>query len=201
MRKLICPVLTLFAAVAVFTGCTQNNVETNTAAVGSDSVRVSNNVVSASIVYVNTDTLISKYDLYVELSEALQEKSSKVEANLTSRGRNLERDIMNYQEQVSKGLVTRLQAQNLEEELNKKQQDFINYRDQVVNELAEEEAVMFNRIQHNLTEFLKEFNADGRYDMILSTSTGAPVLIANSSLDITKEVLDGMNRKYAESKN
>ncbi|MCC8088158.1 MAG: OmpH family outer membrane protein [Rikenellaceae bacterium] len=201
MRKFICPVIALLAAAAIITGCNQNDTKTVTAEAADDSLSIHRTVATANIVYVNTDTLVSNYQLYIELSNELQEKSSKIEANLTSRGRNLERDIMNYQEQVQKGLITRSQAQSLEEDLNKKQQDFINYRDQALNELAEEEQVMFNRIQHNLTEFLQEFNADGRFDMILSSATGAPVLMANPDLDVTKEVLDGMNRKYAASKN
>lgn len=155
---------------------------------------------SSAVAYVQLDSLITKYDMYVELRASYEEKAKKAEAELTSKGRALERDVMDYQEKVQKGLVTRAQAQTLEEGLTKKQQSFMQQRDKVMAEMGEEEQVMLNQIQHSITEYLKEFNVDLRYGLILSTSGGNPVLNADPKLNITVEVLGGLNKKYADSK-
>ena len=105
--------------------------------------------------------------------------------------------MRDYQDKIQKGLVTRSQAQSIEENLNKKQQSFMQHRDQVMSELAEEEQVMLNRIHYSITEYLKEFNSDYRYKMILSSST---VLNADPSLDLTQIILEGLNKKYATEK-
>ena len=52
----------------------------------------------------------------------------------------------------------------------------------------------------NITEYLKEFNKDYRYSVILSTSTGGPIYNADPKLDITTVLLEGLNKKYAADK-
>lgn len=202
MRKPLVFFAASLVALAAVTGCNkQQSANGQTAEnTNSQAVAESGKPADGSIVYVVTDSLIAKYDLFIELSAVLQEKSTKVEANLSSRTQSLEKDIVNYQEKVQKGLVTRLQAQGLEEDLQKKQQDFVSYRDKAVGELAEEEQVMYNRIMNDLNEVLAEFNKDYRYDMILGTSGISPVLHANPALDITNEVLIELNKKYAANK-
>lgn len=70
----------------------------------------------------------------------------------------------------------------------------------MVGELAEEEQVLLNQIQYSIVEFLKEFNSDYRYGMIISTTGAGPVLHANPAFDLTKEVLAGLNKKYTQTK-
>ncbi len=196
MKKSFLLSLPGFLLAAAVTGC---NNGTATDAASSEPAQPAA-AASASIAYFNIDSLVSNYDLYKELSTDFQQKSEKAEKDLSARGRTLERDMLNYQEKVQKGLVTRLQAQELEEQITKKQQSFIQQRDQLLGQLEEEEAVMLNRIQYGISEFLKEFNKDNRYGMILSTNTGGPVMIADPSLDITRELIAGINRYYAENK-
>ena len=69
-----------------------------------------------------------------------------------------------------------------------------------IGDRAEEEQVMLNRIHYSITEYLKEFNSDYRYKMILSSSTTGPVLNADPSLDLTQIILEGLNKKYAAEK-
>ena len=155
---------------------------------------------SASVAYFNIDSLISKYDMYTDLRSAYEEKAKKADAELTSKGRALERGVRDYQEKVQNGLVTRAQAQGLEENLNRQQQAFVQHRDQVMGEMAEEEQVLLNQIHFSITEYLKEFNKDYRYSVILSTSTGGPIYNADPKLDITTVLLEGLNKKYAVDK-
>ncbi len=61
----------------------------------------------------------------------------------------------------------------MQENLEKKQQSFVQHRDKVMNELAEQEQVMLNKIHYNITEYLKEFNSDYRFKIILSTTSAA----------------------------
>lgn len=192
-RKSLLFVSAALMSLAIMTGCNQKTGDSSSAAAAEETVRT-------DIAYINIDSLIANYDMYKELSTAFQEKSGKAEADLTSRGRSLERDVLSYQEKVQKGLVTRIQAQSLEEELQRKQQSFLQRRDQVVGELAEEEQVMLNQIHYSIVEFLKEFNKDGRYGMIISSSTAGPVLNADTKLDITKQVTEGINKHYTANK-
>ena len=54
-------------------------------------------------------------------------------------------------------------------------------------------------LRDSLDNFLKEFNRDGRYKLILSRS-GDNVLYADPAVDITNEVVAGLNKRYKKTK-
>lgn len=191
-------ILLAASAVALLAaaGCADKK-GTSTAVSGADTVTVA---ASASVAYFNLDTLLTKYDMYIDMRSAYEEKVQKADAELTSKGRAWERNVRDYQEKVQNGLVTRAQAQTIEENLNKQQQAFVSHRDKVMGEMAEEEQVMLNQIQYSITEYLKEFNKDYQYGVILSTTTAGPIFNADPKLDITTVLLEGLNKKYASEK-
>lgn len=152
------------------------------------------------IAYVNLDTLLARYELAIDLRASFEAKAKKVDGQLTSRGRKLENDFRDAQDKVQKGLVTRAQAAELEEKLGRQQQELMQHREKALSELAEEEQVMNNRIYYGVTDFLKEFNEGYKYAMIFSTSASGPILSADPSMDITAQVLRGLNSRYAEEK-
>ena len=68
-------------------------------------------------------------------------------------------------------------------------------------ELAEENQVMLNRVLDALKTFLAEYRVLHNYDLILTTDESSNTIIeADRSFDITKEVVEGLNREYAKSR-
>ncbi len=199
MKKFL---LAVSAAALLAAGCNkqnsapaaENNASENAPAASSATAT------SGDIAYFNIDSLVSRYDMYTDLRATYEEKAKKAENELTSKGRSLENNLRDYQEKIQKGLVTRSQAQTMEENLNKQQQTFVEHRDKVMAEMAEEEQVMLNRIHYSITQYLKEFNADYRFKMIVSSTGAGPVLNADPSLDLTEVLLEGLNKKYAAEK-
>ncbi|MCD7970648.1 MAG: OmpH family outer membrane protein [Alistipes sp.] len=195
MKKMILAAASL-AILAM--SCKDGNTGTGVSASAGDTVSVAE--VSSLIAYVNLEEIMSRYDLVADLMEAFQEKATKAENELTSKGRSLERSFADAQEKVDKGLVTRAQAAELQENLQRQEESFYRHRDQVQAELQEENDVMMNNIYHNLTTFMEEFNHDHRYGVILTTSGIAPIINADPRLDITDLVIAGLNDKYAREK-
>lgn len=196
MKKIL---LAASVAALLAVGCkgtdkTANSEETTT--VGANGIAA-----SADMVYFDLDSLVSKYDMYIDMRSTYEGKAQKAEAELSSKGRALERDAASYQDKASKGLITRSEGEKLVAKLQADEQTFMQYREKVMTDLAEEEQVMLNNIHNSIIEYLKEYNADMRYGMILSSSTaGGPVMNADPKLNITKEVLEGLNKKYAANK-
>lgn len=196
MKKLLLLLPALAFAAAGMTAC---NSTAPTAATGTaDSTLLA--AKTGLIAYVQMDSLLAHYDMFTELSTAFQDRSTKAESDLASRGRRLESDFASAQDRVQKGLVTQIQARDLEAQLMQKQQDFATYRDQLVAQVAEEERVMLNRIYNSISEYMKEFNKDYRYGLIVTTSAGNPVLHADPAYDITTEVIAGLNAYYVANK-
>ncbi|MDE5944443.1 MAG: OmpH family outer membrane protein [Rikenella sp.] len=151
---------------------------------------------NGKIVYVQIDSLMRGYGLAMDLQEAFAAKSEKAQNQLTAKGRSLEREMRDYQEKAQKGLITRFQAQDIEAGLQKKQQSVLEYRERMMQELAEEEAVMMNRISEAIMQYVRKYNAEKKYSMIISTQGANTVLIADPSLNITDELLAGLNAEY-----
>lgn len=191
MKKLLALASVAIVAMACNTNGTNNN------AVQGDSTVVAAPA-STDIVYVNMDSLMSGYTMYIEMSTKLQEKADKAEKDLNSRMRRFERNVADAREKIEKGLVTQATAIKLQEDLQREEQNLMNYQNKMQQELAEENSVMLNNLSHSMEQFLLEFNKDYKYAMIISTASGNPILHANPAFDITKEVMDGLNARYAK---
>ncbi len=190
MKKII-----LLAAAALMTVGCDKKAETTTQT-GDAPVRE----VSSKIAYVRMDSLMSGYAMYNDLSSEFEAKAKAADNDITSRGRALERRVADAQNKVERGLVTRAEAAQLQESLAREEQSLMRLQGTKQEELAEENAVMMNKIIFSIEEFMADYNKDYRYGLILSTSGGAPILHADPMLDITDEILKGLNEKYAAEK-
>ena len=137
----------------------------------------------------------------IDLQAAFASKSEKAQNELTTKGRSLDSEVRSYQEKVQKGLVTRSEAQNIEAGLQQKQQSVMEYRDKMMQELAEEEAVMMTKISDAIMQYVKKYNAEKKYSMIISTQGANTVLIADPALNITDDLLKGLNEEYRAQQN
>ncbi|HKL09024.1 MAG TPA: OmpH family outer membrane protein [Bacteroidales bacterium] len=151
-----------------------------------------------AIAYVNIDTIISEYQFFVDKRENLNEKMGESEAELQLKSRSFEREVRDFQEQVNKGLITRTKAQMLQQELAQKEQELYATRDNIAQQLSEEEQVMLRQGLDRIMKFLEEYNKEHNYRYVLSKTFGSQVLYADKSLNITRDVLNGLNEKYQQ---
>lgn len=152
------------------------------------------------IVYVNIDTLLNNYEYFKDMQDDFADKQSEMEAELNNRSRQYEASAMDFQNKVQKGLVTRREAAELEQQLLQEQQNLLQLRDQLTMELAEEEQVSNRKLINAIMEYLKVYNSDMNYQFIFSNSFGDNLLFANNRLDITYSVLPGLNEQYRAEK-
>ena len=152
------------------------------------------------IAYINIDSVIYKFDMFFDRRGELIEKQQKAEAELNSKGSKYEKGARDYQEKVSKGLVTRATAAEMEQNLLQQQQELVNLRDNLQANLLEEEQVMNRQIIEYITSYLEENKADYNFQYILGKSFGSVVLYGDSGLDITQKVLVELNKKYQAEK-
>lgn len=155
---------------------------------------------SSGIVYVNVDSIIYNFDMFYDRRNELMDKQQKAESELNSKASQYERSARDFQEKVSKGLVTRATAAEMEQNLLQQQQDLVNLRDNLQADLLEEEQVMNRQILEYITSFLEENKSEYNYQYILGKSFGGQVLYGDTALDITSKVLAGINKKYKEEK-
>lgn len=148
------------------------------------------------VAWVNMDSLLHGYDYYFDMEREMAELSSQAERELTEKGKALERKVTKFQDDMQKGLLTRSEAQRLQEELAQEQTRFLQLQEAKRQQLVEEEQVRLRKVQNAINEFIASYNAEAGYNYILSVG----LLYADPRLSITSDVLNGLNADYAKQK-
>ena len=136
-----------------------------------------------------------------DLRSVVETKVQNIQAEVTRRGKKLENDVIEFQNKIDKGLLTRTNAELQSQKLQQQELEFNNYAAQKQQEINEENVVMMNQLGDAIQTFLTKYNEEKQYAMILTNSGGAPVITADAALDITDDVLAGLNEEYIKSKN
>lgn len=155
---------------------------------------------ASGIAYVELDSVIARFDMAKDKSAELENKTKNSEAELTAKSQAFDRDVRDYQNKAQKGLITRATAAEMEQTLAQQQQTLINLRDQMAYNLNEEGMVAQRQVLEYINQYLTEFNAERGYQYILAKQFPGPVLYSDSTLDITADVVAGLNAKYNAEK-
>jgi outer membrane protein len=153
-----------------------------------------------SIFYVQIDTVLSHFNMATDLSGELQTKFNASEAEFQAKQKAYQNDVNDYQYKAQRGLVTRSEAQTTEQELYAKQQNLAKLQQDLTQELQEKQTVMNRQVINAIMEYLKKNSAQLNYKYVLGTSFGGNILYANDSLDITRNIIQGLNQNYKETK-
>ena len=147
------------------------------------------------IVFVNSDSLLNNYEYFKTIKEKFQAKSKKAQTDLTSKGTAFQREVAAYQQ--SAPTLSAEQRASTEERLARKQQELATFNQNAGNALAGEEASENEKLYNKVSDFLKKHAKTKGYKMVLTYSKANPtVLFADESLDVTKEVVTGLNNEY-----
>jgi outer membrane protein len=86
-------------------------------------------------------------------------------------------------------------AQEEYNRLLKKEQEILKLEQRLTMEFEQEGVAKNKALRDSISSFIKEYNATKGYDYIL-TRLGDNLLYANEALNITQEIVDGLNSKY-----
>lgn len=187
--------MTVFAAGCANTGSsqdTQNAAETAETAAP-----------KGAIVYFNLDRVLQEYDMANELRSVVETKVNSINQEVNRRGDKLEKDINAFRDKINKGLLTQSVAEQQSQKLAEQQSSFETYAAQKQQEVLEEQQVMMNQLADAINNYIAEFNADKKYAMIIATQgdiLSTPVVNADPELDITDDLLAGLNAAYVKQK-
>ncbi len=181
------------ATIISFTQCADNNnsnVQTQPVA----SVPVAKE--GLKIAYVDIDSLFNNYKLSLTMNKEMLRKDEDIRMKLNEKARAIQADIDDFQNKLANNVyATRQRAEDEQARILKRQEDYKVYEQRLVNELATETQKNNVVLRDSINSFLKDFNAQHNYDLIISR-VGDNLLYANEALDITQQVIEGLNNRY-----
>ena len=152
------------------------------------------------IVYVDIDTIYSKFEMYKDLMDELDVKAKQSQAKLGAKQDAYQKAVKDYQYKVQHGLLMPSEAQQMEQNLGAQQQDYYQLQNDLQNELQQQNAIAQRKVLDYIMVYLKEVKKIHGYNYVLAYSFGSGVLYANENSNITNSVIDGLNKKYKAEK-
>ncbi|MCF0179837.1 MAG: OmpH family outer membrane protein [Bacteroidales bacterium] len=149
------------------------------------------------IAYVNMDSVFANYDFSKDMSEELTRKAENLRANLNSKKLAFEKEAQEFQKKVQTNAF--LSQQRMESEGNRlaqKQQSIEQEEYKLSNDFAQEQLLKNQQVLDTILVVIKQFNETKKYDMIINDV----LLIENPDYNITNEVIEVLNTRYAKTK-
>ena len=151
------------------------------------------------IVYVNSDSLLNNYEYFKEIRTKFEESAKKAQADLQSKGNAFQKEVADYQKNA--GTMSADQRATTEERLARKQDELGRLNQNASTALAQQEAEENEKLYNKVSDFLKKHAQENGYKLALTYSTSNPtVLYADKSLEVTEEVVKGLNAEYSKEK-
>jgi outer membrane protein len=152
-----------------------------------------------NIVYVNTDTLLKRYDYAKDMTKRLSDKGNTAKSDLDSKGQAFQREVADYQKVQS--TLPADQRQSTEQRLQREQQQLQTYQQNASAQFQNDQATENNKLYDKIADFAKQYAKEKGYKLVLTYSKANPtVLYGDSTLDVTADVVKRLNDAYGKEK-
>ena len=178
-------------AVLAFAGCKENKK-------GAEVEQTATEVVAqGDLAFVNVDYVLAESNIFKSEGVTLRDKTEKAQQKWMKKEQNLQNEMQQLAEKYQKGLITTRNAQEKEQELQKRAASLQSAAQKEGKELEEENIVFQNRLNDLIMRAIQDINADKKYKMIMQATS---LLDADESLNISEAVLAKVNELYAAEK-
>ncbi len=149
------------------------------------------------VAYINLDTLLTQYTFAIEANDRLMSKQESARATFTSKARTLQSEMADFQRKLeTNAFLSRDRAEKEQQRLLKKQQELEQLEEQLSQDILVENQQLNKQLRDTLDAFLKQYNANAGYQIILANAQSDNILLAQPSYDITSEVVKALNERY-----
>lgn len=175
----------------------KSNTSVKQVVYGKDSVSLG----KLPIAYVNIDSLLLNYQFAKDANESLIKKQEDSRLTVNTRARELQAEMSEFQRKLeNNAFLSRERAEQEQVRLQKKQQELQAMDGKLSQQLMQVQQKMSEELRDTINAFMKEYNKDNKYELIISNTSSDNILYAAKGYDITEEVTTLLNERCAASK-
>ena len=149
-----------------------------------------------SIAYFNMDSVMAQWDLYFQYQQELGQKQSELESDFSGRTETFYQSVQDAQYKIQRGLVTRSEAEQLQQNLANEQQNLQNLQDQYSSQLQEESIVKQRKLIDMIERYVADMSREKGYSYVYSYQFGGNLIYGAKPYDITNDVVAGLNERF-----
>lgn len=154
----------------------------------------------AKIAYVDIDSLEANYVVLKTKKEEFKKRQQQMEGELERSYQQMQNDYAEVQRKAQNNTLTQAEYESAQKRLTQMQQSLETRKRSLTDQLLKEQDDFNKDLKDNLDNFLEEYNKDKHFDYILSyAGVASSILYADKSLNVTEEVIAGMNEKAKET--
>jgi outer membrane protein len=151
----------------------------------------------ARVAYIDLDSLQSNYAYYKKIKAESDGKQEQAKNEITALQARYQTRAVELQKKGP--TMTQKEQDDAVKEMGSMQQALQDKKDKWDNDLYSYNSKMKEDILKRIQEFLKEYNKDSRYDYIFSYEPGF-MFYKDTTLNITRDVIEGLNDLYSKEK-
>jgi outer membrane protein len=149
----------------------------------------------SSIVYVDSNQLINNYKGMQDARKAYQQKAVSWKANVDTLAQEVQRQIMQYEKDSRK--MTVKERQLSQELIRTKQKQLMDYQQAMNTQAQQEDSKMTTEVISQINAYIKKYGEQKGYTIVMAATDYGNIAYADEGLDITEEVLAGLNKEYS----
>ncbi len=148
------------------------------------------------IAYIDTDTLLAKYQYAIDMEKEIREYGEQQRRYGQQQVDAFQKDYNNYLQTGS--TMTLTQQQSKEAELKQRAEKMQTLEQELMTKIADKQSSETVKVMNAIMAYVREYNAaNQQFDIII---TKAATLYINPAMDITNEIVEGLNEEYKNIK-
>ncbi len=146
------------------------------------------------LVYVDSNKLVDGFKGMANARELYKKKAETWRANIDTLSNEVQRQIMAYETDNAK--FTANERKLTQELIRTKQKQLQEYQQAINTQAQQEDAKMTGEVVAQINAYLKKYGEAEGYRIILAATQYGNIAYADEGLDITEDVLAGLNKEY-----
>jgi len=148
--------------------------------------------------YYNQDTLNEQYKLIEAINKEMEGQLRQMSSGFEAKVKNFESWARGYEDKIKNNMLISSEVQKFQEQFQQRQMELAQEEQnlQLKMQQIQNDNLMkaFNRIE----DFTKRYAEENGYDLILQYAKGGQVMYISSAMDITGDILKGLNAEFDE---
>lgn len=148
------------------------------------------------VVYVDAIKVLAGYKGMATAKKEFESKVSQWRANLDTLKLELESKLSEYEAKHTR--LSSKEKELMEELLEAKRGQYENYETLIAEKINKEDQELTTKVYSKVNDYLKRYGEQKGYSFILAANQYGSIVYADSAVNITDEVIAGLNHEYGK---
>ena len=153
---------------------------------------------SFKMAYFDIDSLQNNLTSFKEAEAQIKSKETSIKNQLTELNNRNQRRLRELQEKAP--TMTQAEGESAQRELAQRTQEFQQREQELDQDLKRLQINLMTELQKDVEGYLKRYNQQKGFAFIVSYRPGEFIYYKDSALDITTDLVNGLNKEYAPKK-